>query len=132
MQVGKYIVFHLVKHTESFYSQSVEEESKSQRAVNDFISSWHPRVRQYLGAHALQMAGEWDWLGIFTMDELSDWEAFREEYKRRFRGRVEKSLSLPGVSHDEFIRATSGIEHYKRLREDGVYPGGAEKDRAGT
>lgn len=122
----KYLIFHLVRHTEGFYSQDPEEESKSQIEVNDFIKSWYPRVKQMIGAHAMGMAGEWDWMGVFGVDELSDWEAFREEYKRRFPGRTEKNLSMPGVSHTEFVRATDQIEHYRALRKMGVFPGQAE------
>lgn len=123
---GKYLVFHLVRHSEDFYSQNAEEEAKSQAVVNDFFRSWHPRVRQMIGAHAMNMAGEWDWMGVFSCDELSDWEAFREDYKRRFPGRTEKSLSLLGVSHKEFQRATDQIPHYKALRELGLFPGMSE------
>lgn len=127
MQVGKYLVFQLVRHTSEYYEQSPAEEAASQTRINEFFLSWHPRVRQILGAHAMNMAGEWDWLGVFTCEELSDWEAFREEYRRRFPGRTEKSLSLPGVSHQEFVRATDDIAHYRELRRLGVYPGTAEK-----
>jgi hypothetical protein len=124
---SKYLVFHLVKHTAQFYNQSAEEEAASQQEINTFFHEWHPRVRQILGGHALGLAGEWDWIGVFAVDELSDWEALREEYKRRFPGRTEKFLSLPAVSHEEFTRATDSIAHYKKLRALGVYPGGAEQ-----
>jgi|GEM_PF-10893 len=126
----KYLIFHLVRHTESFYAQTPDEESKSQIEVNDFIRSWYPKVRQMIGAHAMGMAGEWDWMGVFGVSELSDWEAFREEYKRRFPGRTEKNLSMPGVGHQEFVRATDHVEHYRLLREMGVFPGQAEIDDA--
>lgn len=122
----RYLVFHLVRHSEAFYAQSPQEEAESQRQVNDFILSWHPRVRQVMGAHALGLAGEWDWMGVFAVDELSDWEAFREEYRRRFQGRTERSLSLPGVAHAEFVRATAHVDHYRALRALGAFPGGAE------
>lgn len=127
MNVRKYLVFQLVRHTAEYYEQTPREEAESQKKINDFFLSWYPRVQQILGAHAMNMAGEWDWLGVFTCDELSDWEAFREEYRRLFPSRTEKSLSLPGVSHQEFLRATSGIEHYKQLRKLGAFPGEAEK-----
>jgi len=124
--VPKYYVVHLVKHAPLFYQQSAEEEAKSQTEINEFFLSWSPRVQQVLGIHALGLAGEWDWMGVFAMDELSDWEAFREDYKRRYTGRIEKYLSLPGVSHSEFVRATDPILHYKTLRRLGVYPGQGE------
>ncbi len=130
--VGKYLIFHLVRHTASFYAQTPAEEAQTQEAINEFFLSWNPRVRQILGAHAMNMAGEWDWMGVFTTDELSDWEAFREEYRRRFPGRTEKSLSLPGVSHAEFTRATENVPHYKALRELGAYPGAIESMTRGT
>ena len=123
---SKYYIFHLVRHTPALYAQNPEEEAKSQKEINDFIRGWHPRVRQVLGAHANGLAEEWDWLGVFGADELSDWEAFREEYIRLFPGRTEKSVSIPGVSHEEFVRATSTIPHYKQLRALGAFPGGAE------
>lgn len=125
--VGKYLIFHLVRHTSSFYAQTPQEEAESQTLINDFFISWSPRVRQILGSHAMNLAGEWDWMGVFTVDELSDWEAFREEYRRLFPGRTEKSLSLPGVSHEEFARATANVPHYKALRELGAHPGAVEK-----
>lgn len=125
----KYYIFHLVKHTQSFYDQTPEEESKSQTEINEYFRSWYPRVKQVIGAHAMGLAGEWDWMGVFAVDELSDWEACREEYKRSFAGRTEKFLSLPGVSHEEFTRATAQVGHYVRLRELGSYPGEAEFDR---
>jgi hypothetical protein len=124
---SKYLVFHLVKHTAQFYAQTPEEEARSQEEINAFFHAWYPRVRQILGGHALGLSGEWDWIGVFAVDELSDWEALREDYKRRFPGRTEKFLSLPAVSHKEFTRATDSISHYKKLRALGVYPGGAEK-----
>lgn len=122
----KYYVFHMVKHLPEYFAQTPEVEAASQKQINDFFLSWHPRVRQIIGAHAMNMAGEWDWMGVFGVDELSDWEAFREEYRRRFPGRTEKSLSLLGVSHEEFVRATARIQHYQQLRALGSYPGGAE------
>lgn len=123
---NKYYIFHLVRHTPALYAQSPEEEAQTQKEVNEFIKSWYPRVRQVLGAHANGLAEEWDWLGVFGTDELSDWEAFREEYIRRFPGRTEESLSIPGVSHEEFVRATADIAHYKKLRELGAFPGDSE------
>ena len=122
----KYYIFQLVRHSAAYYAQTPEEEAESQEAINAFFRSWHPRVEQLLGAHAMNLAGDWDWLGVFGADELSDWEAFREEYRRKFPGRTEKALSLPGVSHEEFTRATADVQHYVRLRELGQYPGGAE------
>lgn len=125
---SKYYIFHFVRHAAAFYAQSPEEEASSQREINDFILSWSPRVQQVLGAHAMGMAQDWDWMGVFAVDELSSWEAFREEYRRRFPGRTEKNLSLFGVGHDEFVRATGEIPHYQQLRELGVFPGGAETE----
>jgi hypothetical protein len=122
----KYYIFHLVKHTPVLFNSSPEEEAASQRTVNEFFRSWYPRVCQILGAHALGLTADWDWMGVFAVDEVSDWEAFREEYSRRFPGRTERSLSLTGVSHEEFVRATSGVDHYKKLRAMGVFPGGSE------
>jgi hypothetical protein len=124
---AKYYIFHLVRHNNTLFSSTPKEEAQTQTQVNAFFRSWHPRVRQLLGGHALGLAGEWDWMGVFGVDELSDWEAFREEYNRRFTGRTEKSLSLPAVSHQEFIRATGEIGHYKELRGTyGMFPGGSE------
>jgi hypothetical protein len=129
-KLSKYLVFHLVRHSDDFYAQTAEQESQSQAAINAFVLSWAPRVRLVLGSHAVTMAGEWDYMCVFTMDELSDWEAMREEYRRRFHSRTTKSLSLPGVAHDEFIRATAEIPHYIELRKLGSYPGEAEAERA--
>lgn len=126
MEPTKYLIFHLVKHNDAFFAQTAEEEAESQQAINNFFKSWYPKVKQTIGSHTMNLAGEWDWMGVFTVDELSDWEAFREEYKRLFPGRVVNSLSLPGVSHKEFERATKDIPHYKRLRELGQFPGEAE------
>jgi hypothetical protein len=128
MKIDKYLIFHLVRHSSLFYAQTPEEENTSQEAINEFFLSWSPRVRQIIGAHAMNMAGDWDWMGVFTANELSDWEAFREEYRRRFPGRTEKSLSLLGVSHEEFTRATENIPHYQALRALGSYPGAVEKE----
>jgi hypothetical protein len=125
-ELGKYLIFHLVRHSAVFYAQTPEEEAESQKAINEFFLSWYPRVKQIIGSHAMNMAGDWDWMGVFSVDELSDWEAFREEYRRRFPARAEKSLSLPGVSHVEFTRATQDIKHYRALRALNVYPGEAE------
>jgi len=122
----KYYVFQLVRHSAGFFAHSPEEEMQSQTAINEFFLTWYPKVKQIIGAHAMNFAGEWDWLGVFAVEELSDWEAFREEYRRLFPGRVEKALSLPGVSHKEFMRATAGVAHYQALREMGCLPGGAE------
>ena len=122
----KYLIFHLVKHNDAFYAQTPEEEAKSQEAINNFFKDWYPKVKQTIGSHTMNMAGEWDWMGVFSVNELSDWEAFREDYKRRFPGRVTKSLSMPGVSHTEFARATKDIPHYVKLRQLGQYPGEAE------
>lgn len=127
MKTKKYLIFQLVRHTDEYYSQTPAEEANSQHRLNEFFKSWYPRVEQILGSHAMNMSGEWDWMGVFTCDELSDWEAFREEYRRKFPGRTEKSMSLPGVSHAEFQRATEGIDHYIELRKLGAYPGDAEK-----
>ncbi len=127
MKVRKYLVFQLVRHTSEYYAQTAQQEAESQGKINAFFQSWYPRVQQILGAHAMNMTSEWDWMGVFTCNELSDWEAFREEYRRRFPDRTEKSLSLPGVSHEEFLRATSDIQHYKELRELGAFPGEAER-----
>jgi hypothetical protein len=127
--VSKYLVFHLVRHSAAFYGATPEEEAASQEAINEYILSHGPRIRQILGAHAMGLAGEWDWMGVFAVEELSEWEAMREEYRRRFPGRIERSLSLPGVGHDEFQRATEGIQHYQALRRFGSFPGGAEKER---
>jgi hypothetical protein len=126
MKVQKYVICQMVRHTDEYYAQTPQEEAASQKRINDFFLSWSPRVQQILGVHAMNMTSDWDWFGIFTCNELSDWEAFREEYRRLFPGRTEKSLSLPGVSHQEFMRATAGIEHYRKLRELGAYPGQAE------
>lgn len=125
---SKYYVFHLVRHAPGFFAQTPEEEAESQREINAFVLSWSPRVRQIVGAHAMGMAQEWDWMGVFAVDEPSDWEAFREEYRRRFPGRTEKNLSMIGVGHEEFVRATGTVDHYEKLRELGVFPGGAEED----
>lgn len=122
----KYYVFQLVRHSPAFFAQTPEEEARSQAEINDFFHSWYPRVRQMIGAHSMNMAGDWDWMGVFGVEELSDWEAFREEYRRRFPGRTEKNLSLPGVSHAEFVRATASVSHYQALRALGSFPGGAE------
>lgn len=122
----KYYVFHLVRHAADYYAQSPEEEARTQAEINDFFKSWYPRLEQLIGAHAMNMAGEWDWMGVFGVDELSDWEAFREEYRRLFPGRTEKNLSLLGASHEEFTRATATIPHYVALRALGAFPGGAE------
>lgn len=128
-QVGeRYLIFHLVRHTNSFYEMSPEEEAASQKEVNEFILSWAPEVRLILGAHALGLTADWDWLGVFAVTDLSIWEAMREEYRRKFRGRIAASLSLPGVSHSMFTEATASVEHYKRLRELGVAAGGAESN----
>jgi hypothetical protein len=124
---SKYWIFHLVKHTAAFYAQSPEEEARSQKEVNDWILAWSPRVRQVIGAHAMGLAGEWDWMGVFAVEEVSAWEAFREAYYRQFPGRTEKSLSFPGVGHKEFQSATANVAHYIKLRELGAFPGGAEK-----
>lgn len=124
----KYIIFHFVSHSDSFYSQTPEQEAESQQKLNNFFRSWRPRVKQLIGAHAMNMAGPWDWMGIFVTDELSDWEAFREEYRRRFPGRAANSMSYPGVSHTEFTRSTENVAHYKKLRELGQWPGMAEKE----
>ena len=113
--MSKYYVYHLVNHTNELYKQSPDEEAKSQQKVNEFILSWQPEVKLVLGTHCLNLSPDWDWVGVFAVDELSDWEAFREEYKRRFSGRIGKSLSIPTVSHEEFHRATSRIQHYKKL-----------------
>lgn len=129
-KLSKYLVFHLVRHSEDFYSQSPAQETESQRAINDFVLSWSPRVRMVLGSHAVNMAGDWDYMCVFTMDELSDWEAMREEYKRRFGARTTKSVSYPGVAHEEFVRATSECDHYIQLRKLGMYPGEAEKPKS--
>lgn len=125
---SKYYIFHLVRHTPAFYAQAPQDEAKTQREVNDFILSWRPRIRQLIGAHAMGLAGDWDWLGVFGVDEPADWEAFREEYVRRFPGRTERSLSLLGSSHSQFRQATEAIDHYKQLRELGAFPGGAERE----
>ena len=125
---SKYLIFHLVRHSKGFYAQSAETEAQTQVEVNEFFRSWSPRVRQILGAHAMGLVANWDWIGVFAVDELSDWEAMREEYNRRFPGRTEESLSLPGVTHGEFQRATDRVEHYQKLRTLGVFPGGAEKE----
>ena len=122
----RYLIFHLVRHSEAFYALSPEEEAESQHAVNAFIRSWAPAVRLVLGGHALGLAAGWDWMGVFAAEELSDWEAMREEYRRRFRGRIQESLSLPAVSHELFRIATEPIEHYRQLRDLGAHPGGAE------
>ena len=127
---AKYYVFHLVRHNARLFAQTADEEAASQTETNDFFLSWQPHVRQILGAHAYGMTPEWDWMGVFGVNEISDWEAFREEYARRFPGRTERSLSLAGVSHEEFVRATDRIEHYQRLRKLGVYPGGSERPRS--
>ncbi len=124
---SKYLVFHFVCHTSQHFAQTPEEEAKSQEAINAFLHSWYPNVQLIIAAHGLNLAGEWDWMGVFAVDELSDWEALREEYMRRFPGRTEKNLSLVGVSHEEFIRATDRVAHYQALRALGVYPGGGEK-----
>lgn len=124
--MSKYYIVHLVSHTDEFFRQSAEEEVESQKEVNDFILSWQPEVKLILGGHCLNLSPDWDWFGIFAVDELSDWEAFREEYKRRFYGRIKRNLSIPAVSHEEFHRATSRIEHYKKMRKEGIYAGAAE------
>ena len=125
-QVGKYLIFHMVAHTEEYYQQSPEEENESQRKINSFFEEWYPKIRQITAAHCMNMAGEWDWIGVFTTDEPSYWEAMREEYKRRFKGRTKKNISYLGVSHNEFIKATKDITHYKQLREFGMFPGMVE------
>ena len=127
MKMTRYLIFHLVRHTDALYAQTPEEEARSQREVNEFILSWYPRVQQFAGAHAMGMVEGWDWMGLFGADELGDWEAFHEDYRRRFPGRTERSLALPGISHEEFVRATDHMPHYKALRKMGVYPGGAER-----
>ncbi|MGB7158945.1 MAG: hypothetical protein WBD40_12810 [Tepidisphaeraceae bacterium] len=122
----RYLIVHLVRHSPEFYALSPEEEASSQHTINAFILSWAPKVRLIIGAHALGMTGDWDWMGVFAVDELADWEAMREEYRRRFPHRVEASLSLPGVAHALFRHATENVEHYRILRELGAFPGGAE------
>ena len=129
---SKYWVFHLVRHSSKVSAQSPEEEAESQKDVNEWILSWSPRVQQIIGSHiTMGLAGEWDWMGVTGVDHLADWEAFREEYTRRYPGRTERSLSLPGVGHAEFKRATDQVTHYKRLRELGAFPGGAEQNPRG-
>jgi hypothetical protein len=125
-KLSKYLVFHMVRHSDDFYAQTPEQEAQSQEAINRFVLSWAPKVRMVLGSHAVTMAGEWDYMCVFTMDELSDWEAMREEYRRRFQSRTTVSLSLPGVAHEEFVRATAEVPHYVQLRRLGCYPGEAE------
>ena len=124
--MNKYYIFHLVCHSDEFFRQSPDEEVKSQKEIDEFILSWKPEVKLIMGAHCLNLNPDWDWIGVFAVDELSDWEAFREEYKRRFFGRIKKNLSIPAVSHKEFHRATERIEHYQKLRQKGLYAGSAE------
>ncbi|MBS0031782.1 hypothetical protein ACTJJ0_32620 [Chitinophaga sp. 22321] len=123
----KYGILILVKHSDLYFQQTPEEEAESQLAVNNFISSWQPRIVQTFGYHACGL-GEYDWFGLFEVDEIADWEAFREEYHRRFRGRTVKRDVVIGVSHPAFVEATKDIDHYKKLREMNILPGMAEKN----
>ena len=122
----KYYVVHLAKHGRALFDQSAEEESASQVEMNTFIKRWHPKIEQVMGLHCMGLAGEWDWIGVFGMDDLSSWVGFREELTRTFPGHITAFLSLPGISHTEFVSATNDVPHYQKLRALGVLPGQAE------
>lgn len=122
----KYYIVHLVKHGRSLFDQDAKAEAESQKEMNKFIRSWHPKIEQVMALHCMGLAGEWDWIGIFGSDELADWVGFREALTRQFPGHIDKFLSLPAISHDAFVEATDAVDHYKELRAIGVYPGGAE------
>jgi len=125
----KYAVLVITKHSESFFAQTPEEEAASQHEVNQFIVSWRPKIIHKVGYHAVGFGGEYDYFTIFEMDELSDWEAFREEYYRRFQGRVAKHQVYIGVGHEEFVRATAHIGHWQELRRLGMMPGVSQMDQ---
>lgn len=124
----KYYVVQLAKHTKQHFLQTPEEEAKSQQEMNDFIQSWAPHIEQVMGLHCFGIGGEWDWIGVFGMDDFSYWVGFREALVRRFPYHVEKFISVPGVSHDAFVVGTQPSEHYRALRDLGSMPGLAEFD----
>jgi hypothetical protein len=121
----KYTVLVLVKHSEAHFSQSPSEEMKTQGEINAFINSWSPEIIQTGGYHCCGLS-DYDWFGTFETDEISYWEAFREDYHRRFHGRGIRRTEIIGVNHEEFVRATDRIEHYRTMRAQGVFPGMAE------
>jgi len=121
-------VIQLAKHTKSHFAQTPEEEAKMQEEMNTFIKSWSPKIEQVMGLHCFGIGGEWDWIGVFGMDDFAHWVGFRETLARRFPDHVEKFVSIPGVSHDAFVDGTELSEHYQALRALGSLPGLAEKD----
>lgn len=124
----KYVVFHLVRHTRSVHVATAEHETETPADVEAFHRAWEDRVLLAFEARAMGLAGEWDRMAVYGMEELSAWEAMQEEHRRRYGHRVEKSISFPGVSHSEFVRATERVEHYRTLRALGAFPGGGESD----
>lgn len=122
-----YIVHH-VKHGATHFRQTAQEEHVSQQRMNDFIKSWAPNLEQVMGLHCFGLAGEWDWIGIFGVADMSYWVGFREAISREFPGHIEKYVSYPTISHDAFVTGTEPSAHFGALRGLGSLPGMAEDD----
>jgi hypothetical protein len=125
----RFYVVHMVKHAQSQFVQSPTEEAATQRAINAFILSWSPKVEQVTAFHCMGLSGDWDWIGIFGMNDLADWVAFREDLIRSQNHHIEKFVSMPAISHEAFRTATASVAHYQALHADGVLPGQAELQR---
>ena len=102
----------LMKYNKEFFALSPEEFAEFDRGWTEILQKWEKKVKTVHRYHAVGM-GKFDFIEVWEVTDIRDWEACIEEWIRYWGKYVEHYEVYIGINEPSFEEATKDIPYYK-------------------